>query len=431
MAPAAAPLAAWLILALLMVASIVSFVDRQVVAIVVEPMKADLGVSDAQMGWLYGMFAVFYAIAALPIATAADRYSRRYIIAAGIFFWSVMTVLCGLSRTFWQVLLARIGVGVGEASLGPATVSLVGDLFPRHQVPMALSIFQTAAVMGSGVAFVIGGVVLSLVQDAQPLVLPVVGELQPWQQTFVYVGLPGILLAVVFLFLREPARKEVASTSGADWQLLRRFYRANWHTLVYHHFGFLSFALFGYAFVFWSVSYFVRTHGIEAASAAQTFGWIFLLTGPIGPVVAAWYAAWLNRRGYDHGNITAGLVFGVAAVVAIVAVQFAPTAFIAYVLYVPALICINAPFGIANGALAVIAPGTLRARVAAVYLFVVAIGNLLGPPITGFFNDVVFPQADGVRYSVIAITLLFGLLGSVLLWLGRKPYARSLQRAQV
>ena len=107
-----------------MLASIVSFVDRQVVAIVVEPMKADLGVSDTEVGWLYGVFAVFYAMAAWPIAFMSDQKSRKHIIAAGIFFWSIMTVACGLSRQYWQIFMARIGVGVGEASLGPATVSV-------------------------------------------------------------------------------------------------------------------------------------------------------------------------------------------------------------------------------------------------------------------------------------------------------------------
>ena len=154
---ARAPWTAWAVLALLMLASIVSFVDRQVVAIVVEPMKVDLAISDSQVGWLNGVFAVFYAIAAWPIALMADSKSRKHIIAIGIFFWSVMTIACGLSRHFWQVFVARIGVGIGEASLGPATVSMTGDLFPREQIPLALSVFQTAAVMGSGIAFIIGG----------------------------------------------------------------------------------------------------------------------------------------------------------------------------------------------------------------------------------------------------------------------------------
>ena len=411
-----------------MLASVVSFVDRQVVAIVVEPMKADLGVSDTQIGWLYGVFALFYAMAAWPIALAADRRSRKYIIAAGIFFWSVMTIACGLSRQYWQVLLARVGVGVGEAALGPATVSMVGDLFPRQQIPMALSVFQTAAVMGSGVAFLIGGYVLELVEQAEPLILPVVGALRPWQQTFVYVGLPGVFLALAFLMLREPQRR-LASTDESTGPELRAFYRENARAITFHHLGFLSLALLGYAFVFWSVSFFVRVHGLEAASAAQTFGWIFLLTGPVGPVAAAALARYLSNRGYDDANILVGMAAGVLAVPCIIAIQFVPSANWAFVLYAPALICINAPFGLANGSLPMIAPSRIHAQVAAIYLFVVSIGNLLGPPIAGFFNEVVFPEGDGVRYSIISVTLIFGVLGALLLQQARRPYAVALARA--
>ncbi|NKB98514.1 MAG: MFS transporter [Pseudomonadales bacterium] len=414
----------WAVLGLLMLASIVSFVDRQVVAIVVEPMKADLGISDTEVGWLYGVFAVFYALAAWPIAFLADQKSRKHIIATGIFFWSIMTVLCGLSRQYWQILAARVGVGVGEASLGPATVSIVGDLFPRKEVPLALSVFQTAAVMGSGLAFIIGGVVLELVQGGEPMHIPFVGDIAPWQQTFIYVGLPGLLLAAAFLFLREPKRRSAPSAENSI-ATLKEFYRTNARLLFLHHFGFLSFALLGYAFVFWSVSYFVRVHGMEASTAAQNFGWIFLVTGPIGPVLAAMYARWLTSRGRRDGNIVAGMVTGCLAVPSIIAIQFAPNETIAYLLYVPAMIFVNAPFGLANGSLPVIAPARIHAQVAAIYLFVVSIGNLLGPPMAGFFNEVVFPDVGGVRYSIITVCAVFGIVGGVLLYLARKPYAEA------
>ncbi len=164
-------------------------------------MKTDLAVGDAEIGWLYGVFAVFYAIAALPIAWFADHRSRTHLVAAGMFAWSLMTMACGLSRSFWHVLVARIGVGVGEATLTPATTSLVGDYLPRAQIPLALSIYQTGAIMGSGIAFIIGGAVLDIVQHADPWVLPVVGELRAWQQTFLLVGAPGLVLAVLFLRL--------------------------------------------------------------------------------------------------------------------------------------------------------------------------------------------------------------------------------------
>ena len=171
------------------------------------------------------------------------------------------------------------------------------------------------------------------------------------------------------------------------------------------------------------MSYFVRVHHVEASAAAQNFGWIFLLFGPLGPVCAALVARQLIKRGHHDGNIVAGGVMGMLGIVFVVLVQFAPTAQWAYVLYIPAMIFVNAPFGLANGSLPVIAPSKIHAQVAAAYLFVVSIGNLLGPPITGFFNEHVFTQADGVRFSVISVAVFFGIVGCVCLQLARKPYA--------
>ena len=141
---------AWFVVFVLILASLIAFIDRQVVAIVVDPIKEDLGVGDTEIGWLYGVFALFYAFAALPIASLADRKSRKHIIAIGIFLWSLMTIACGLTRNFWQILFARIWVGIGEATLSPSTTSLIGDYFPRRDIPLALSIFQTGPIIGTG-----------------------------------------------------------------------------------------------------------------------------------------------------------------------------------------------------------------------------------------------------------------------------------------
>jgi MFS family permease len=426
------PAYSWFVMAVLVFAALIAFIDRQVVAIVVDPMKEDLGVGDAQIGWLYGVFAVFYAVAAMPIAWLADRKSRKHIIAAGIFLWSLMTMACGLSRSFWYVFAARIGVGVGEATLTPATTSLVGDYFPRDQIPLALSVFQTGAIMGSGIAFIIGGMVLNIVEQADPMVLPLIGELHPWQQTFLYVGAPGLLLAVLLLFLREPTRRSASGALQQDQATVNeilRFYRRNARTLAFHHIGFLSFVLMGYAFVFWTVSFFVRVHGMAAADASQTFGWIFFLTGPLGPILAALLARWLTRRGHGDANITAGMVGGLLSIPTIIAIQFVPSASWAIVLYVPAMIFINSPFGLAAGSLPLIAPANMRAQVAAFYMLVVSFGMMFGPPLAGAVNEYVFPGPEGVRYSLITLSSVFGLIGGVSLWMGRRHYATSLANA--
>jgi len=204
----------------------------------------------------------------LPIATLADKRSRKHIIAIGIFLWSLLTIACGLTRSYWQIFLARIGVGIGEATLTPATTSLIGDYFPRKLVPLALSIFQAGPIIGTGLAFIIGGYVLNMVESSAPMTLPFFGELKPWQQTFVYVGAPGLILAVFFLGLKEPIRRLTpsATSEGSDTEQLLRFYRQNARTITFHHLGFVCLVLTGYAFVFWSVTFFVRVHGLSAAS---------------------------------------------------------------------------------------------------------------------------------------------------------------------
>jgi len=422
---------AWFVVFVLILASLIAFIDRQVVAIVVGPMQEDLGVGDTEIGWLYGVFALFYAVAALPIATLADMKSRKTIIAVGIALWSLLTIACGLARNYWQIFFARMGVGIGEATLNPSTTSLIGDFFPRKDVPLALSIFQIGPIVGTGIAFIIGGMVLEIVQQAEPLTLPLIGALKPWQQTFVYVGAPGILLAGLFLFIREPVRRvsnepEIAQTGTGQ---LIHFYRTNASTLLWHHLGFVSLILTGYAFVFWSVTFFVRIHGVPAAEASQIFGWIFVIFGPMGPLIVAYIAAELKRRGHHDANITAGMIGGIATIPCVLLIQIAPSATWAYILYAPALLAVNSPFGIAAGALPVITPPHLRARVAAVYMFAGAVGMMFGPPLAGAFNEYLFPGAEGVRYSMIIMTCCFGFLGVLFLWFARKPYAASIQSA--
>lgn len=428
------PIVAWIVVSMLLVAAIVSFIDRQVIAIVIDDMKSDLAVGDAQIGWLYGIFAVFYALAGFPIAWLSDHKSRKHIIAIGIFFWSLMTITCGLTQNYWQLFLARMGVGVGEATLMPAQISLIGDYFPREKIPLVISVLQAGPIIGTGAAFIIGGYVLEIVAGAGAVVVPFFGELQPWQLTFIYVGLPGLALALLFLLIREPARRPAHDAAGADEKdgpfiALRLFYSRNRHTIVFHHLGFLCLTLVGYTFVFWTVSFFVRVHGYENYTASQIFGWMFLIAGPAGPIIVALFASWLARRGRRDANILAPMISGILGVVFIISVQFMPSSQLAWIMYVPAIVFVNGPLGIAYGALAVITRPPIRARVAALYMLVSSIGILIGPPIAGIFNESIFPRGEGIRYSIMSVSMLFGVLGSALLALSLSHYRRSMDAA--
>ena len=208
----------WYVVVVLTLAYTVSFIDRQIMALMVEPIRRDLGISDTQMSLLLGLaFAIFYTLLGIPIARLADRYSRRLIIASGITIWCLMTAACGLARNYTQLFAARIGVGVGEAALSPSALSMISDYFPKETRGRAVAFYTMGIAMGVGLAMIIGGQVIALVSAAPPVVLPVLGELYAWQTVFLVVGLPGLLMAVLMKTVKEPVRREGLKTeAGAD-----------------------------------------------------------------------------------------------------------------------------------------------------------------------------------------------------------------------
>ena len=209
--------AAWYSVAVLMLIYIFSFIDRTTISLIVEPMKRDLHISDTQMGLLQGSaFALLYTFLGLPIARLSDRHSRRAIIAGGVFIWSIMATLCGLARTALQLFVARIGVGVGEAALSPAAYSIITDSFPRSKLGSAFSVYNIGITIGAGVAFLVGGIVVAAVSHAgATYTLPLLGDVRAWQMVFIVTGAPGIVLPLLLLTFREPARRGILRSPAA------------------------------------------------------------------------------------------------------------------------------------------------------------------------------------------------------------------------
>lgn len=428
------PAYAWFVVGILVLASLVSFVDRQIVALLVEPMRRDLGISDTQIGWLFSGFAIFYAIAGLPLAYLADRVNRRWLISIAILVWSLMTIACGLARNFWTLLAARIGVGVGEASLTPSAHSLIGDYFPRRKIPLAVAVFQLSGTLGTGVAFTLGGIAVSMLADGPPVDAGWFGILQPWQMVFVYIGAPGALVVLLMLFVKEPQRRGVIkSYAGSKVGLpsLLKFYRRNWQTMFAHHVGFGLVALSGFSIVFWTPSFFERAHGIPAGEAGAYYGLYFLTFATAGTYVGAWYGQYLYRKGHRDWPMrgTINLAWPQVPFFAIAALS--PGVELTWVLYAPVMFFMNTVFGMSYGALPVIVPNQMRAQVAAIYLMLgSAIGVGLGPLVIGAINDNVFTQPDGVRYSLTLLMCVCAPIWMGLLWWGKKHYAHSLLEAE-
>ena len=200
---------AWYTVAVLTVCYTLSFIDRQILSLLVGPIKAEFAVSDTQVGLLGGLaFSLFYTIVSLPAGRLVDRLNRRNIIAAGVFFWSLMTAACSVAMGYPGLFLARMGVGVGEATLAPAAVSMISDTFPNEKLGAAMSLYGVGIYLGSGLALLVGGLVVQLVTQTATLTLPFFGEVASWRATFLVTGIPGLLVALWVLTLREPTRRK-------------------------------------------------------------------------------------------------------------------------------------------------------------------------------------------------------------------------------
>ncbi len=428
------PASAWYMVAVLMVAYTLSFIDRYVIALMVEPLKQDLALSDTQIGLLSGFaFAIFYTIMGIPIARLADRYSRRWIISIGVFVWSLMTAASGLARSYWQLLAARIGVGVGEAALSPAAFSMIADSFPPARLGRALGVYSAGVYFGTGMAFIIGAAVIEMVSSAPAISLPIVGTVRPWQLTFFVVGVPGLLLAVWTWSLREPPRRGRQRDTLAAAPTLTDLYaqlRAGGRAYAGHFVGYSLLALVFNAVVIWAPSFLGRTYGLTASEAGYALGLVILTFGSAGIVSGGWLADRLEARGYSDATLRVGIICGIGLTPWAVLAPLMPSAALAIALYAPLFFFASLGFGAAAAALQLITPNNLRAQVSAIYLFLInLIGIGGGPLLTAAITDFVFADETAVRYSIAIVAGLSGPLAAVALWWGLGAFRRS--RAQL
>ncbi|MDP3867540.1 MFS transporter [Phenylobacterium sp.] len=407
------PALAWFAVAALMVAYTSSFIDRQILTLLVEPIRRDLAISDTRFSLLAGIaFSLFYTLMGLPLARLSDRGSRRLIILVGIAVWSVMTVACGFASSFLGLFAARIGVGIGEATLSPAAYSLIADYFPPAQRARALAVYSMGPYIGAGLALIIGGKVIDLL-SATPLTLPGLEGLAPWQMTFVLVGAPGLLIASLFLLVREPRRRGVAQTQRHAGLLAFLWSRRS--TFVPIILGFSVFGIAGVSYMAWTPAVLIRQHGWSPGEVGMVYGAILLCLATPGVVVGGWLSDWLSARGRTDAPIRVA-AFAMLAITpfAAVAPLLADTR-----LALSALGAACFGFGLVNGlpaaALQLVAPNQLRAQVTAAYFL---IGNLislgLGPTLVAGLSDTLLGGRIGVSLGLVsgvALLVAASLLG--------------------
>jgi MFS family permease len=398
-------------LIVLLIAYVLSFIDRQILSLLIGPIRADLAITDFQISLLQGAaFAVFYVSLGLPIGRLADRAPRTAIIASGIFIWSAMTAFCGLAHSFAMLMLARTGVGIGEATLSPAGYSLLSDSFPPARLARALSIFTTGITIGGGLGYVIGGSVVQLVSGGAPVVLPFVGLLKSWQVAFLVVAAPGLVVGAMAAFLKEPARIDLGNagpkTAEASVRETLGHLLGNWR----HYapiFGAISLlSIVGYGTLNWYPSFLIRTYGISIRDAGLSFGAVYLVFGTLGAVASGLLSERLQQRGQRNANLR--VVLWVSSAVAFPAAigPFMPSPALALAWAAPTVFLLSGYYGVSMASLQLMTPNRMRGLMSAAFLLMTNISGLaIGTSLIAFLTDFAFSDDLALRYSLAAVAV--------------------------
>lgn len=422
-----APRYAWTLIAFLTIAYVSSFIDRYILGLLIDPIKADTGATDFQMGLLSSAFTWVYALAALPLGFIVDRRSRTKLVAVGVFLWSVATVWTGLAKSFVQLFLARMSVGIGEAVLSPAAFSMIGDSFPKERRGLPIAVYSMALVIGAAIANLLSGGIIKWAETVGEVTLPFFGKIATWQFIFVVVGLPGFLIAAAFLVLREPPRIESSPREGSslfdalDWVGTRP---ATFLTFVSI---FMCMVAVAYG-QFFNAPMFSRTWGWETSDYAIINGLSILAISPVTYLIAGRVSDRLVSRGVRDGPLRLAVLGLLVMIPSAALAPLLPTGWMAFGLLCVTTVGIGLVSATGVNALLAVVPGDIRGFVVALYYFFISfIGGALSPPFIGWVNDTFF-AGDGLRYAMAIFPVVFGTIPILLIPVTLKLYRKELDR---
>lgn len=417
-------------LGVFLLAYVLSFVDRQILALMVDPIRRDLGLSDVQLGLIQGFaFAILYAVMGLPFGLLADRVSRKRIIACGVIAWSLATAACGLARGFGTLFAARIGVGVGEAALSPAAHSFLASAFPREKLGRTMAIYSLGVTGGSGAALIIGGAVIELVTHAGGVTLPLLGELRAWQAAFLVVAAPGVLVMLLALATREPPRIVDPATGSHAVPVAEamRFLWRNRRTFLGIYLTAAFFGIYGSSQSAWYPALLMRQFGMSAGEAGTLLGTSFILCGSGGMVTGGLVADYLTRRGHYDANLKVIAATGLAVLVpaALTPVMTDLTWFV--VLLVPSQFLFYMFFGCSIAAGQVASVPATRGTSSALYLLTTSmIGMSIGSVAAPLANAWLFGNV-GLGPALAVVGVSGCAAATAMTFWAMRPYGRLVE----
>ena len=420
----------WLMAVVLAVAYALAFVDRQILSLLLEPIRLDLHITDTQASLLVGAaFALLYVSVGLPLGWLADRVNRRNMIAASILAWSAMTAACGAAGTYLHLFLARMGVGIGEAGFSPAAVSMLGDHYPEGRRSRAFGLYTSAIPLGMGAALLGGGALMAVAPGIGDAVAPWAGPVRPWQVVFALVAAPGVLVALLLMGLAEPSRRAAGPEQPAAASALAFIWRKRGVYLSLMC-GLSALTVLGYGYGAWVPTFLTRVHGWTIPQIGLRFGLVVIIFGPLGAMLGGWLCDKLLSAGRRdaHWLVVLGSLPLLGLCYALAPMM--PNGWLTLALLIPGTMAGAAPSAASHAALVQITPSELRARVFSVYAFIQSVlGMTLGPTLIALLTDKVFVDPLQLGYSMTVVAVMAGVAGTGLIWLCRGGYLAMAQAA--
>ena len=427
--PWPSPRVAYYTLGILMLAFAVSFIDRTLLSLVVGPVQHSLSLSDTEIGLLQGLaFTILYSIAGFPLGRLADHRSRRGIIAAGIVAWSIFTAASGFARNYFQILVMRVGVGIGEASLSPAAVSMIADSFPPAQRSRAMGFYSCGVVLGAGLAYIVGGSAIAYITaHAHEFSLGIFEGFEPWRLAFIAIGIPGILFALLLLTVPEPARRGRGTTTAPTLKQSLLAIRGNWRTMTACTVGYGLLNIPFNGIIAWAPSYLHRVHHLGMGDVGLLLGTVFLIAGGSGQYLGGVFSDWQFSKGRKDATFRTGILVALLAAPCAVIATTSSDLTVNMIMIALSIFFICVAIGHAPSVVSLVCPNEVRGQTYAFYLLgLQMIGHSLGPLLIGLITDFVFGDQAKVGASMAIVGGAAAIASAGVLFIGLPHLRKSI-----